>query len=75
METAYYMSTHPGLVTPEVVSAGRFYVRNVIEIARDQLRNKGYVIQPKVADIAERLATVEHVDHHAFSHRISSKYL
>lgn len=66
IETAYYMSTHPGLVTPEVVSAGRFYVRNVIEIARDQLRNKGYAIQPKVADIAERLATVEHVDHQRF---------
>lgn len=66
VETAYYMSTHPGLVTPEVVSAGKFYVRNVIEIARDQLRNKGYLIQPKVADIAERLATVEHVDHMRF---------
>ena len=66
VETAYYMSTHPGLVTPEVVSAGRFYVHNVIEIARDQLKNKGYFIQPKVADIAERLATVEHVDHLRF---------
>ena len=66
IETAYYMSSHPGLVTPEVVSAGRFYVQNVIEIARDRLRSKGYLIQPKVADIAERLATVEHVDHQRF---------
>jgi hypothetical protein len=66
IETAYYMSTHPGLITPEVVSAGRFYVHNTIEIAREQLRNKGYLIQPKVADIAERLATVEHVDHLRF---------
>lgn len=65
-ETAYYMSTHPGLVTPEVVSAGRFYVHNTIEVAREQLRNKGYAIQPKVADMAERLATVEHVDHLRF---------
>jgi hypothetical protein len=65
-EMAYYTSTHPGLVTPEVVSAGRFYVHNVIEIARDQLRNKGFFIQPKIADIAERLATVEHVDHLRF---------
>lgn len=65
-ETAYYMSTHPGLVTPEVVNAGRFYVRNVIDIARDQLRNKGYTVQPKVADIAEHLAAVEHVDHTRF---------
>src|SRR5688572_5143731 len=66
METAYYMSTHPGLVTPEVVNAGRYYVRNVIEIARDKLREKGINISPKLADIAERLATVEHVDHARF---------
>jgi hypothetical protein len=66
IETAYYMSTHPGLVTPETVGAGQLYVRNVVEIARDQLRNKGYSIQPKIADIAERLAAVEHVDHLRF---------
>jgi hypothetical protein len=66
IETAYYMSTHPGLVTPEVVNAGRLYVRNVIEIARDRLKQKGIHIPPKVADIAERLATVEHVDHDRF---------
>jgi len=66
VETAYYMSTHPGLVTPEVVNAGKYYVRNVIEIARDKLREKGISIQPKVADIAERLAGVEHVDHMRF---------
>ena len=66
IETAYYMSTHPGLVTPETVGAGQLYVRNVIELARGQLRNKGYSIQPKVADIAERLAAVEHVDHMRF---------
>lgn len=66
METAYYMSTHPGLGTQEVVNAGRYYVHNVIEIARDRLKEKGIVIQPKIADIAERLATVEHVDHTRF---------
>ena len=66
IETAYYMSTHPGLVTPEVVNAGKLYVHNVIEIARDRLRQKGIAIQPGVADVAERLATVEHVDHDRF---------
>ena len=65
-ETAYYMSTHPGLVTPEVVNAGRLYVHNVVEIARDRLRSKGVNIPAKIADIAERLATVEHVDHQRF---------
>jgi hypothetical protein len=66
IETAYYMSTHPGIITPEVVSAGRFYVKNTVDIAREKLQAKGYFIQPKVADIAERLATVEHVDHTRF---------
>ncbi len=65
-ETAYYISTHPGLVTPEVVGAGRLYVRNTIELAREKLRAKGITIDPAVADIAERLATVEHVDHLRF---------
>ena len=66
VETAYYMSTHPGLVTPDVVNAGKLYVHNVIEIARDRLRQKGVSVQPGVADVAERLATVEHVDHDRF---------
>ncbi len=65
-EMAYYVSTHPGLVTPEVVNAGRFYVRNTIDIARDILKKKGFGIEPKVADFAERLSTVEHVDHLRF---------
>src|SRR4030095_6218697 len=58
-----YMSTHPGLGTPEVVNAGRYYVRNVIEIARERLKEKGITIQPKIADIAERLLTVRHAAH------------
>jgi len=66
LETAYYMSTHPGLVTPEVVGAGQMYVRNVIDIARANLSAKGMLIQPRIADWAERLATVEHVDHLRF---------
>lgn len=65
-ETAYYVSTHPGLVTPEVVNAGRLYVRNVLEIARGKLSERGIKIDPKVVDIAERLAAVEHVDHLRF---------
>jgi hypothetical protein len=65
-ETAYYMSTHPGLVTPEVVNAGKLYVRNTIDIAREKLRQKGLAIAPKIADMAERLSIVEHVDHYRF---------
>ncbi len=66
METAYYISTHPGIVTPEVVNAGRIYIRNTIDVARENLRKKGYNIAPQVTDMAERLAIVEHVDHLRF---------
>lgn len=65
-ETAFYVSTHPGIVTPEVINAGKLYIRNTIDIAREKLREKGIFISPKIADIAERLATVEHVDHYRF---------
>jgi len=65
-ETAYYMSTHPGLVTPEVVTAGKLYVRNTIDVAREKLRQKGLYIAPHIADMAERLSIVEHVDHYRF---------
>ncbi|HRH43477.1 MAG TPA: hypothetical protein PKY82_17740, partial [Pyrinomonadaceae bacterium] len=62
-EVAYYTSTHPGVVTPEIVNVGKFYVHNTIDIARTKLQEKGFYIQPQIADIAERLATVEHIDH------------
>jgi len=65
-ETAYYISTHPGIVTPEVVNAGKFYIRNIIDTARTNLQKKGVFISPQVTDIAERLAVVEHVDHLRF---------
>jgi len=73
VETAYYMSTHPGIVNPEVVNAGRLYVRNVIEVARERLKAKGISVSPKIADIAERLSTVEHVDHMRFRTEPHSK--
>jgi hypothetical protein len=65
-ETAYYISTHPGIVTPEVVNAGKIYIRNILDTARANLQKKGVFISPQVTDIAERLAVVEHVDHQRF---------
>lgn len=65
-ETAYYISTHPGITTPEVVNAGKIYIRNIIDTARTNLQKKGVYISPQVTDIAERLAVVEHVDHLRF---------
>jgi hypothetical protein len=66
VEMAHYISTHAGIVTPEVVSAGKFYVRNTIDTARENLRKKGIFISPQITDTAERLSIVEHVDHQRF---------
>ncbi len=65
-ETAFYMSTHPGIVTPEVVNAGQIYVRNIIDLARTNLQKKGIYVSPQITDMAERLSVVEHVDHQRF---------
>jgi len=65
-ETAYYISTHPGIVTPEVVNAGRIYMRNTLDVARESLQKKGIFISPQVIDMAERLSIVEHIDHQRF---------
>ena len=65
-EMAFYISTHPGIVTPEVVNAGKIYIRNILDVARENLRKKSVYISPQVTDMAERLAIVEHVDHQRF---------
>lgn len=65
-EMAFYMSTHPGIVTPEVVNAGQIYVRNIIDLARNNLQKKGIYVSPQITDMAERLSIVEHVDHQRF---------
>ncbi|HXG83316.1 MAG TPA: hypothetical protein VNI84_04730 [Pyrinomonadaceae bacterium] len=70
-DTAYYISTHPGIVTPEVVNAGKLYVRNTLDTARENLQKKGLYISPLVVDIAERLSIVEHVDHQRFRNEYS----
>lgn len=62
IETAYYISVHPGIVTPEVVANGKFYMKTQIDSAREKLRERNVYISPLVTDIAERLAIVEHID-------------
>ena len=66
-ETAYYMSVHPALVSPEVSRAGQVYVRNIMETANQKLKEKGIYIAPEVFGVAERLVVVEHVDHARFN--------
>ena len=59
-------STHPGLLP------GGRQCRTVLRSQRDRHSTRPFAkqrlcdIQPRVADIAERLATVEHVDHLRF---------
>jgi hypothetical protein len=65
-ETAYYSSAHPALLSPEMTRAGQLYVRNTIEAAARELSAKGVFIQPSILDVAERLCTVEHIDHTRF---------
>ncbi|HEX8188363.1 MAG TPA: hypothetical protein VF586_08430 [Pyrinomonadaceae bacterium] len=65
-EMAYYTSAHPALVSPEVTRHGQTYVRNMLDLAAQRLKEKGKIISPETVDIAERLCLVEHVDHDRF---------
>ncbi len=65
-EMAYYTSAHPALLSPEVVSAGKSYIKTMLDLAAKRLRDKGKFISPQVVDMAERLLIVEHVDHPRF---------
>jgi hypothetical protein len=66
-ETAYYSSAHPGTISAEIAYVGKMYLRNTIDAARANLQKKGVFVTPQVADIAERLCAVEHVDHLRFN--------
>jgi hypothetical protein len=65
-EMAYYTSAHPALVSQEVSKHGQSYVRNMLDLAAQRLKDKGKIISPETVDIAERLCLVEHVDHDRF---------
>lgn len=66
LETAYYTSAHPALVSAEVSKAGQLYLRTVFETALKKLRERGKFISPQVISAAEDLAVIEHVDHFRF---------
>lgn len=63
LEIAYYTSAHPALLSPDVVNAGKSYVRTMIDLAAKRLEAKGNKISPEILNIAERLCVVEHTDH------------
>lgn len=66
LETAYYTSAHPALLSKDLTRSGQSYVRNMLDLAAKRLRDKGVVISPLLIDVAERLCVVEHVDHQRF---------
>jgi hypothetical protein len=66
LETAYYTSAHPALLSKDLMRSGQSYVRNMLDLAAKRLRDKGVAISPQLVDVAERLCVVEHVDHERF---------
>jgi len=66
LETAYYTSAHPALLSNDLVHSGQSYVRNMLDLAAKRLRDKGVPISPMLVDVAERLCVVEHIDHERF---------
>jgi hypothetical protein len=66
LETAYYTSAHPALLSKDLSRSGQSYVRNMLDLAAKRLRDKGVAISPQLVDVAERLCVVEHVDHQRF---------
>ncbi len=66
LETAYYSSAHPALLSKDLSNSGQSYVRNMLDLAAKRLRDKGVAISPQIVDVAERLCVVEHVDHGRF---------
>jgi hypothetical protein len=66
LETAYYTSAHPALLSKDLSNSGQSYVRNMLDLAAKRLRDKGVAISPQIVDVAERLCVVEHVDHGRF---------
>ena len=66
LETAYYTSAHPALLSKDLMRSGQSYVRNMLDLAAKRLRDKGVAISPQIVDVAERLCVVEHVDHERF---------
>jgi hypothetical protein len=65
-EMAYYTSAHPALLSKDLVRSGQSYVRNMLDLAVNRLRERGVAISPEIINVAERLCVVEHVDHERF---------
>src|SRR5258708_3368433 len=65
-EIAYYTSAHPALLSPALATAGKTYVRKMLDAAAARLAQDGVTVSPDIIDIAEHLCIVEHTDHKRF---------
>src|SRR5256714_3614516 len=65
-ETAYYVSAHPALISPELEADGRTYVMTMLNQAAQSLTSKGITISPDTIEEAAHLVIVEHTDHKRF---------
>ena len=65
-EMAYYTSAHPALLSPAIASAGKSYVRTMLDAASARLARDGVAVPADIVDIAEHLCIVEHTDHRRF---------
>jgi hypothetical protein len=65
-EIAYYTSAHPALLSPALTTAGKTYVRKMLDAATVRLAQDGVTVSPDIVDIAEHLCIVEHTDHKRF---------
>ena len=66
VETAYYTSAHPELLTSDVAAAGNDYVTTMMETAARHLADTGVNVAPDLVNVAEHLVIVEHTDHQRF---------
>jgi hypothetical protein len=65
-EMAYYTSAHPALISTDLIKYGQSYVRSMVDLAAKRLKEKGINIPAAIADMAEKLCIVEHIDHDRF---------
>ena len=65
-ETAFYVSAHPALISPELETAGSTYVATMLNQATQSLAASGIRIPSEITEVAAHLVIVEHTDHKRF---------
>ena len=61
-----HILTERVLLSPELVSQGRTYLRSMLDLSARNLAEKGVEISPDLIDVAAHLCVVEHTDRKRF---------